>query len=1321
MRCPTCNAPVPADALGLCPACLLEEGLGLIEEADEAFGESFFEDSLAAQEALLESSISTKVLGAVREKTGAISEFLSSERDDSYDVGGLLARGGMGSIHKAVDRNCGRTVAMKLLHASKERDTHAVRRFINEAQITAQLEHPNIIPVHDLGILSSGDRVYYTMKHVQGRDLGSIIDLIKEGDKAMIARFPLTRMLEIFLKVCDAIAFAHARDVVHRDLKPDNIMVGGFGEVLVLDWGLAKVIGDSEIDQPDPMDSLTPSDGRAAKYVAGTAVGQILGTVAYMAPEQAKGANKEIDGRSDIYALGGILYCILTLVPPIRPGSMDEMIDAVRQNQIMDPQQRAREAVYNPYASRGRLPSSLCAVAMKAMAHAPMFRYQRVQELQHDIHAYLSGFATSAEEASPLQELRLYLARKWALFSVFAVAALLLMILGGASIMSMSTQHEALIEARDRATKSANDAITALGLWKESEKKQQSLRSVSALEMLREVEAYIQSEDLAAASVIAKDATDLAPELSAAWFARARLDIAGGDLAQASRHLSHALQLDPDSDLPILVYHAGVVNADLTPGANAVADLAIRLAAHKDFIILHHFLAHPGPQKRAQVIQQLMTTGGRFDINAASDSVGPDGLHLLLRHGSAAPLAGLSLAKVRIETDALSYASLREIDCLELDLRQAPPSDLRQLAGLGLQTLHLPPMNVDAALIDSLGLDELHLYGGQLRRPDAIQSGRLQLHLHGTATGLLSTLSHVKLAGLHLHGLPATAIETAIEQLPRPLTSIGFYDTPLRNLSFLAGRKLRQLILRHTEVTDLTALRGQDLELLDLHGSPVAELAPIAGMRLETLRLSYTKARDLNAIRGMPLRELTVAGLTGLDRAPLAKLHLKILDASHSDLTRLAPLPNMPLQVLRLHGCALGDLNRLGQISSLRDLSIPSRPSPAILQLPNLLRLSQGEQLQPVAAAHLHRSLRRANPEYQDSGKFSFRHGSIVAVELQHANLADIESLRGLPLYSVDLSGNPALEDLSPLDGAPLVSIDLSGTAVTQLSFVPSAPLRQLRMANCAALTTLDLRSSQLLELVIDQSPLRTLRLPRSLKKLSANGVPTAAQPLLLSALALTHLSLADVQLENLDALTSMPLETLRIPNNPIIDTAVLSAFTGLQVLDINGIPAHPEHIPLQALRELWADHGLVQSWVEARADDRIRAIQRLHRDRPSGRFQRFGHEFERLPGAMTLAEARTACDARNGSLLTITNLAEFAFFHQYVLGGEAVWLDFSKQNGNIWEDSQGGREIYLEWEPGAPNGKPERTQIVLGLDGEARMVNRAPDERFGVICQWRK
>jgi WD40 repeat protein/serine/threonine protein kinase len=316
-----------------------------------------------------------------------------------YQIGKMVARGGMGVIMSARDVVVQREVAMKLMIDGTKPES--VARFFQEAQITAQLEHPNIVPVHELS-LNEQDQPFYTMKLVRGISLKKVLERLSGGDPLTVRQWPLSALLIVFQKVCDAIAFAHARGVIHRDLKPDNIMLGEYGEAQVMDWGLAKVLGPGSVTRahlpvppPDDAEPTAPADQTT---VGPTMSGTVIGTPQYMPPEQANGVVELMDERTDIYSLGAILYHILTLRPPFLGRTSSEVLQNVRLGNIV-PLAEACAEKRLAHLPSGRLPESLAAVALQAMALEKAQRYPAVKILQNDIEAYQTGFATSAEHA----------------------------------------------------------------------------------------------------------------------------------------------------------------------------------------------------------------------------------------------------------------------------------------------------------------------------------------------------------------------------------------------------------------------------------------------------------------------------------------------------------------------------------------------------------------------------------------------------------------------------------------------------------------------------------------------------------------------------------------------------------------------------------------------------------------------------------------------------------------------------------------------------------------------------------------------------------
>ncbi|HKR59657.1 MAG TPA: serine/threonine-protein kinase [Pyrinomonadaceae bacterium] len=302
-----------------------------------------------------------------------------------------LGHGGMGSVYLAEDTDLNREIAIKVLNATADSDELA-RRMVREAQIIARLEHPGIVPVHDVGALADG-RVFYAMKLVRG----------ERFDEYAASVTSIKDRLRKFQAACEAVSFAHAHGVIHRDLKPQNIMIGAFGEVMVLDWGVAKILlnpppspTDSEAEtlrrSPRPLGALPPAN------VEDTTHGTVIGTAKYMAPEQERGEVEQLDERSDVYSLGAILYFLLTGQPP---------------------------AAVKPRAADPKVPKRAEAVCLKAMSASSAARYASAADLARDVARLLNDEPVSAYRESWLEKVGRWLSKNRVL--VLIILAYLLM------------------------------------------------------------------------------------------------------------------------------------------------------------------------------------------------------------------------------------------------------------------------------------------------------------------------------------------------------------------------------------------------------------------------------------------------------------------------------------------------------------------------------------------------------------------------------------------------------------------------------------------------------------------------------------------------------------------------------------------------------------------------------------------------------------------------------------------------------------------------------------------------------------------------------
>ena len=724
-----------------------------------------------------------------------VAEVLASRNAEGqrYLLEGELARGGMGAVLRGVDCDIRREVAVKYL--LDQSDPRKKVRFVEEAQITGQLEHPNIVPIHELGVDAKG-HLFFSMKMVRGRSLQQVLNDVRDVPRVADKEYGLGRLLTIFVGVCNALAYAHARGVVHRDLKPANIMIGDFGEVYVMDWGLAKVLARAiPVAQPAGVIQSAPSFAWAEAEKSGTSSatvqtdrsaeddktmdGTVMGTALYMPPEQAVGDIAAIDPRSDIYSLGAILYEMLSLQPPVgKTGGFHAILLRVTQGAIVPPENRS------PQRAR-KVPPELSAVAMKALAKDKNDRYPTVEALRRDIELYLEGRSVSARDDTRREMLWKLIKRNQGASAGAAMTLLVLL----CSIVFLTKSW--------LATSHAYAAYQ-----KEQEDKQQRTRhAVPALVEAARLSAQNNALDNALVQL------DLAQSYDADYapieLVRGQVLIGKLDFAAASEALAKYVTKRPsDADAKELARLCEQARAEESERLLVLADVLVRQKALGAANPLIETAAKLG-QKREQLLPVL-----RRRIEASWPGLGN---------------------RLSVEKDgslSLNLAACRQI------------GDLSPLRGMPLTEIKLDGCRVhDLSPLTGMPLARLSLLGCPVKNLSPLRGMRLSELVLGGPVQDLSPLEGIPLTSLGLHDCSL-----------------------VHDLAPLKGMPLTRLNLMGSAVSDLSPLKGMPLTSLGLAKClQVSDLSPLKGMPIANLHFDGCKrVRDLRLLKDMPLTEVVL-------------------------------------------------------------------------------------------------------------------------------------------------------------------------------------------------------------------------------------------------------------------------------------------------------------------------------------------------------------------------------------------------------------------------------------------------------------------------------
>ncbi len=423
---------------------------------------------------------------------------------DRYSDKRFVAMGGMKTISQVHDRITGRSVAMAELRDPF--DSVARELFIREVQLNAILQHPNILQIYDFGF-NTANNPYFTMKLLQGKTL-------KKYLFSSNLKRDRNRLLSKFIAICEAVAFAHSQGIMHLDLKPQNIWIGGFDETLVMDWGLARIF-ESTCDE-------RLLDTEVSSLTSATVYGIVRGTPGYMSPEQAN-KKSAITYRSDIFSLGAILYRLLTGQTPFRGRTSNEVISKTQTCSFTQP---------SALSSTLNIPDSLEAIVIKAMEKDPANRYDSAGELANDIKAYLSGFAPSAENAGIFKQLTLQYKRNKKTYNLILLFLLLISTVTGVSVNIIKTRTE--MAGRHKATaKSITEKLH------KEQKENERLVNMVAHELFLNGKDYLRKGLLAESLATFKEALKLGENTPEVHYYLSGLYIYIGELKEVRKHLEN--------------------------------------------------------------------------------------------------------------------------------------------------------------------------------------------------------------------------------------------------------------------------------------------------------------------------------------------------------------------------------------------------------------------------------------------------------------------------------------------------------------------------------------------------------------------------------------------------------------------------------------------------------------------------------------------------------------------------------------------------------------------------------------------------------------
>lgn len=1068
-------------------------------------------------------------------------EMPQRESESRYRLDGEIARGGMGAILKGRDTDLGRDLAIKVLLDAHKDKPEIIQRFVEEAQIGGQLQHPGIAPIYELGRF--GDkRPFFAMKLVKGETLSKLL-----ADREVVAA-DRGRFIGIFEQICQTMAYAHSRGVIHRDLKPANIMVGAFGEVQVMDWGLAKVLPTGGVADEKKSRAVQPGQsiiqtlrsvgsdppGTPGSFGSHTQMGSVMGTPAYMPPEQALGEVDHMDERSDVFGLGAILCEILTGQPPYVGTDGTAVFRQASRGKLEDCLARLDACGAD---------ADLIDLTKQCLKLEPKDRPRDGSALAERVSGYLQSVETKlratelAKVDAQVRAEELHRRHKLTFTAGVAVAASLLVGLAASVWQGVRADHEA-----KRA-------------------KSEEHRAVAALDELR-----------ATAPAFAEQARSL---------------VAREQFSQAIEKLDYAVKLRPDTAEFL------VAKGDLLQCQLKLAEAAL---TYREALRVQPGLAHVAAA--AQLCDELLAAKPSADGKLSRESLAK--LHLAMQQQQRPAAELMPVARLLGEEKKLlveywlgrfrdlpvsaeypleKRLTVREDGRLALDLSNTKVLDLTSLSDAPLAVLNLSRCQELKDLSDLRGLKLVQLNVSLTSVADLSPIRDMQtletLDISNSRVSNLSVLSALRLKRLECK------------------------YCPIRDLNPIRKMPLESINLQGTRVADLMPLIGMPIKNIDLSMAPVLDFSPLAQLPLEKCYLQHNRITDLTVLRGRPLKELVMWGCQDArNYAVLAEfktLEVLLLPSTYRD------LPAKDYE-------AIGALRDHPQLRQLGSAIMNGMDYTTIGSKDSFWQEWDREQAffsalrkNGIAFTFRKHSTGTYTLDIHDQPlrDLSILKGMpIIELNLHRCPFTDLTPLHDLKLEKLNISSD-SIADLSPLRGMSINRLYLTNCLkLTDVSPLAELPLRELYLDGCRNLTDVTalakIRTLQKITVPVAARNVDALRNLPKLKRLGFqqfNGVPDSSVDDFWEAYDFTNrliksgitpqtlrrldngrwdLDLSETNVTDLTPLQGLPIERLGLFKTNVADLSALRGMP-LKYLQLSITPVADleplRGMPLQELR----------------------------------------------------------------------------------------------------------------------------------------------------------